>query len=120
MIVTAYDYFTYAKEALSLGVSDYLLKPAKREQIVALLQRLTNEIVTDRSKRTQELKLIEQVSHLRPLTENECTLMLMLETVQELDVLTLSRMLAIEMQFGSAVVIAFPDVKDEKGAKTRI
>ncbi|MFP3122065.1 response regulator [Ectobacillus funiculus] len=114
VIVTAYDYFTYAKEALSLGVSDYLLKPAKREQIVALLQRLTNEIVTDRSKRTQELELIEQVSHLRPLTENECTLMLMLETVQELDVLTLSRMLAIEMQFGSAVVISFPDVKDEK------
>lgn len=114
VIVTAYDYFTYAKEALSLGVSDYILKPAKREQIVALLQRLTNEIIKDRSKRTQELELIEQVSHLRPLTENECTLMLMLETVQELDVLTLSRMLAIEMQFGSAVVIAFPDVKHEK------
>lgn len=114
VIVTAYDYFTYAKEALALGVSDYILKPAKREHIVVLLHRLTDEIVKERNKRIQELALIEQVSHLRPLTENECTLMLMLETVQALDVSALSRMLDMEIQFGSAVVIAFPDVKDEK------
>ncbi len=35
VLVTAYDYFAYAKEALSLGVKEYIVKPAKREQLVA-------------------------------------------------------------------------------------
>jgi two-component system response regulator YesN len=108
IIVTAYDYFTYAKEAISLGVKEYILKPAKKEQIISLLQKLTNEIEVEHLKKLQELESIENLSHLRPLTENECTLMIMFNTVQELKFEDLSQMLDLEIKFGYAKVILLP------------
>src|ERR1700730_7412746 len=36
IIVTAYDYFHYAREALHVGAKDYLLKPVKRDKLVEL------------------------------------------------------------------------------------
>ncbi|WP_088067371.1 response regulator [Gottfriedia luciferensis] len=115
-IVTAYDYFTYAQEAISLGVKDYILKPAKREHIISLLQKMTSEIEEDHKKRLQELESIENLSLIRPLTENECTLMLMFNTVQELNVNQLSRILGFEIEVGYANVIKFPKeiLQDEK------
>lgn len=38
-IVTGYDDFSYAQQAIRLGVSEYLLKPVFPENIAALLQR---------------------------------------------------------------------------------
>ncbi|PEL11973.1 response regulator [Bacillus sp. AFS017336] len=107
-IVTAYDYFTYAQEAISLGVKDYILKPAKKDHIISLLQKMIDEIEDDHKKRLQELEAIENLSLIRPLTENEYTLMLMFNTVQELNVNQLSGILGFEMEYGYASVIKLP------------
>jgi two-component system, response regulator YesN len=50
IIVTAYHYFNYAKEALSLGVDEYITKPAPVETVVATVQRVINVIETRRAK----------------------------------------------------------------------
>lgn len=34
IIITAYDKFSYAKEAINLGVMEYLTKPVKRQAVV--------------------------------------------------------------------------------------
>ncbi|PFM79854.1 DNA-binding response regulator [Bacillus sp. AFS077874] len=107
-IVTAYDYFTYAQEAISLGVKDYILKPAKKDHIISLLQKMIDEIEEDHKKRLQELEAIENLSIIRPLTENEYTLMLMFNTVQELNVSQLSSILGFEIELGYANVIKLP------------
>jgi len=39
IILSGYDQFDYARQALRLGVMDYLLKPVKIEQIVAAVER---------------------------------------------------------------------------------
>ena len=44
IIVTAYHYFNYAKEALSLGVDDYITKPAPMETVVATVRRIIGQI----------------------------------------------------------------------------
>ncbi|PGS51674.1 response regulator [Bacillus sp. AFS041924] len=107
-IVTAYDYFTYAQEAISLGVKDYILKPAKKDHIISLLQKMIDEIEDDHKKRSQELEAIENLSLIRPLTENEYTLMLMFNTVQELNMTQLSGILGFEIKLGYASVIKLP------------
>lgn len=44
VIISAYDKFDYAREALRAGAVDYLLKPVRPEQLVALLKRLCVEL----------------------------------------------------------------------------
>lgn len=107
VLISAYDYFSYAQEAISLGVKDYLLKPAKREQIMELLKKLLAEIEREKKQRKDELELKEKVSHLLPLVENELSIMLMLEHVQEVDLRRLTKMLELDVQAGFTMVISF-------------
>lgn len=47
-LLTGYDYLDYAIQAVKIGVDDYLLKPASRDDIQALLLHLVESIQKDR------------------------------------------------------------------------
>ncbi|MHA6529918.1 response regulator [Paenibacillus sp. BAC0078] len=107
IVLTAYDYFTYAQEALSLGAKEYFLKPAKREQLIEVFQRLLNEIEQENHLRMQELEMRHKVSQLLPLAENELALMLMLDQTVDTNADQLSEWLDIPLTRGCAIVAAF-------------
>lgn len=44
VIVTAYDEFSYAKKAISLGVKDYLLKPVSRKELISMVQEIRRNL----------------------------------------------------------------------------
>ncbi len=44
ILVSAYDSFEYAKEAMRFGIKDYILKPGRRQEIVKTLLRVSKEI----------------------------------------------------------------------------
>jgi len=44
IIISGYDEFEYAKEAISLGVSDYLVKPFSPEELKNVIDKLKTEI----------------------------------------------------------------------------
>ena len=46
IIITAFNYFDYAKKALSIGVSDYLLKPFSNDEFVNSVNKVINKINT--------------------------------------------------------------------------
>lgn len=50
IIMSAYDKFDYAKEAINLGVMEYLNKPVDREKIVQVLKKAMHDIDRDREK----------------------------------------------------------------------
>ncbi|AJY74225.1 response regulator transcription factor [Paenibacillus beijingensis] len=108
VLVTAYDYFSYAQEALSLGVKEYIVKPAKRTHVVETLKRLVEELDSERSKRTEELELRHTVSRLIPLAENELALMIMVHQIVDADAGQLAEWLDFPLDGGCAVVVAFP------------
>ncbi len=56
IIVTAYHYFNYAKEALSLGAADYITKPASPETVVATVERVIANLESEhfRERLTEE------------------------------------------------------------------
>ncbi|WP_310832276.1 helix-turn-helix domain-containing protein [Paenibacillus pedocola] len=108
VMITAHDYFSYAKEGLLLGVKDYLLKPARREEVADVLKQLIAEIQEEKRRRHEQLEQQERLAHLLPLAENELTLMLMLEYVQEIELEQLAGLLNLQWSKGYAMVLSFP------------
>jgi len=68
IIISAYEKFSYAHEALSLGASAYLLKPVNSEELLLHAKRAFEEIESHRLAMTQQSflqwsRLADEVSH---------------------------------------------------------
>lgn len=114
LIVSAYDYFHFAREALRLGAVDYLLKPVKRDQMVDVLLRLKKEIAAERQRRQGELLRKEHLRQLRPLAEAE--LACLLERGENAGrIRDLLEMLEVRFDAGLSMVVGLgdPAVVDE-------
>lgn len=62
IILTAYDNFNYAQKALKAGADDYILKPARPEDIVEAVKKHQNKFRTNRNIRRLETdNLIHQI-----------------------------------------------------------
>lgn len=48
ILVSAYDSFDYAKQAMQLGVKEYILKPSKKEETIQAILRVKDELEQDR------------------------------------------------------------------------
>lgn len=58
IILTAYEDFGYAQQSIQIGVSDFLLKPIKREKLKSALQII-------RSKIDEDLNIQQEYSHMQ-------------------------------------------------------
>lgn len=70
LILTAYDNFDYAKEALRLGAVDYLMKPINKKVIVERLTGMMHMIDQERQKRRDDLLVKEKMEAVIPIIEN--------------------------------------------------
>ena len=87
MIITAYEYFQYAKEAVNLGVSEYLLKPINKNSIIKTLQEAGTVIRSRRDRLKQETALVEKISKILPNMEGQFiySRLVQSELVEDLD-----------------------------------
>lgn len=49
IILTGYSDFTYAKEAISLGVDDFILKPVDEDELINALKKISEKIISQRN-----------------------------------------------------------------------
>lgn len=71
IIVTAYDYFNYAKEAIEYNVKQYILKPFKREDFTLKIRDALEYLKHIQDKRRRELELKEKLYSIKPVVKNE-------------------------------------------------
>lgn len=62
IILSGHDEFEYAQKAISLGVTDYLLKPVTVQQLQAALQKLARQLDKERKELAELKKLQEQMA----------------------------------------------------------
>lgn len=64
LITTAHDDFHYVREAISLGVMDYLLKPLKSEQLKTAVDKCIQKLQEESKKHQKEMTLRQNISSL--------------------------------------------------------
>lgn len=70
IVMSAYDKFDYAKEAIRLGVLEYITKPMEKTRIIAVLKKAMEQIDRERNKRSNDLLIREKLENVRPIIES--------------------------------------------------
>ncbi|CAM4012596.1 response regulator [Cohnella lubricantis] len=79
VIMSGYNEFTYAQKALTLGASDYLLKPSRRQEILNTVLNLTKKIDENRRQQLYLEKLQAGFRESLPLLRDRTLSRLVLE-----------------------------------------
>lgn len=73
-LLTGFSEFEYARRAVQLGVSEYLLKPFTEEELMECLHKMKQKILERRelSRQSRQNSLFAVSQFLRELTDGEC------------------------------------------------
>lgn len=72
VILSAYNLFSYAQEAIRLNVFDFLIKPIQLEEIQKIISRLSMEIQQQEESLETYTRQMEKLKSIRPLLESDC------------------------------------------------
>ncbi|MGN0301181.1 MAG: response regulator, partial [Lachnospiraceae bacterium] len=113
IVLTAYDKFDYAKEAINLGVMEYINKPFNQQAIVDVINQAVKELDLRREKRRNELRTKERLETVVPIIENGFVFSLILHEHFEEDISNYKNLLGIEAEYGFMMVIVFGDSQQD-------
>ncbi|MDO4492112.1 MAG: response regulator [Lachnospiraceae bacterium] len=106
IIMTAYDRFDYAKEALNLGVEEFLNKPFNDRIITELMNRCMKKIDSRRKQLSDSLRIQEKMESVIPVIENGFIYsMIFADDTNEEDVENYRNLLDVEEEYGCMLVI---------------
>lgn len=66
IIISGFNEFSYAQQAISLGVSSYLLKPIPEEELKAELESVMKDLENERKNRTYHALMKQQINKNSP------------------------------------------------------
>ena len=69
IVLTGYRNFDYARKALNLGVTRFLLKPSKMEEIEEALTFVTNQL---QERQKESLEIIDEEKETKESLEDQC------------------------------------------------
>ena len=69
LVITAYDYFDYAKESVSLGAEEFLLKPVKEARFTEAMEKIVRRIGQSQKKIREQLEQQEKLKLAVPVIE---------------------------------------------------
>lgn len=70
VMLTAFDEFNYAKEALSLGAAEYLLKPLRPKDLLDTLRLAVEKVVERKRKQQEEAEIRKNLEQAMPFIKN--------------------------------------------------
>jgi YesN/AraC family two-component response regulator len=71
VILTAYNYFEYAKRGIKIGVSDYLLKPYSDEEFLESINGIMDKIEERNNSKEPAEELVDEVSDYKNSNNSE-------------------------------------------------
>ncbi len=108
LILSSYNRFEYAQEAVKLGVEDFILKPAKVGTLKAALEAAAEKLEMVKKDREDNSFLQQKIEEVRPLVESECIYALIGEKTEK-EIKSSMDFLGYEVKSGFCFVIEFKD-----------
>ncbi len=109
IVMSAYDKFDYAQEAINLGVLEYLHKPVNQKKIVEVLERALHIIDVQRARRSDDLRIKEKLEIVVPMIENGLVSSILLQENFSEDADKYMDLLGIQEQHGFMVILEYGD-----------
>lgn len=101
IMVSAFNTFEYAKEVMQEGVKEYILKPSRKEEVLAALKRVKADLLEQQKQQVME----ENYSRALSLMESSWLSSLLLEQVEDLYLEEWSELL--NFQIGMGLIVLF-------------
>jgi two-component system response regulator YesN len=114
IVLSAYDKFDYAKEAVNLGVLEYMNKPFTSKSICEVLDRAMKRIDSRRKKRSDDLMIREKMETVTPIIENGFIYAIMFQDHFAEDVENYKQLLGLKAEYGCMLALVMGD--DQQGS----
>ena len=105
IVLTAYDKFEYAKEAIRLSVFEFLTKPVNRLVFADVLRRAMGKVDSERKARSNALKTRERMENMLPVLENSFVYLLLMQNNDTATYARLFDILGIDSRFATVMVL---------------
>lgn len=96
IMVTAYDTFTYAKQAIKLGVKDYILKPSKASEINTIVGQVIEQIKQEKELNKNQVKQNLHFEKSKRIIETDMITQLLFDHVHDVHIDMVMEMLEIK------------------------
>lgn len=116
IIITAYDKFSYAQEAVNLGVMEFIMKPVNKKKILETCVKAMHQVEEARQKLSDDLRIREKLEIVIPMIESGFIYNILQED-SDPSGSGYAEMLDIQKPYGFLVVLEFGD-SIEGGAMT--
>ena len=105
-VISAYDKFDYAKEAISLGVERYLMKPIAKNTVISIVEEAVEKVDSKRQQRSDLLKIQEKLETVIPVVENGFISNILIQNDWQ-DAEYYSQLLEVTEEYGYVMVFQF-------------
>lgn len=112
VVITAYDKFNYAKEAVNLGVMEFLTKPVNKKVIVEICSKAMAKVDEARKKRSDDLRIREKLETVVPMIESGYINNLLLQDDFQTYQDNYRQLLDIPQDYGFMIVVEFGDTEE--------
>jgi two-component system response regulator YesN len=112
IVMTAYDKFDYAKEAINLGVLEYMNKPIDRVKIAEVVRRAMRQIDREREKRSNDLMIREKLETVIPVLESGFIYEILLREHFAEDIESYRNMLGITQNYAYMMTVVYGDSQE--------
>lgn len=110
IFITAYDEFEYAKKALQIGAAEYLLKPVKPDEIIALLAKTIDILEREKQKKLREEELLASFKEAGDMLKSGIIVSMLMGNLEDMAILKSQAKLLGIKELPSAIMVILPDV----------
>ena len=113
IVISAYDRFSYAQDAINLGAMEYLTKPVNKKKIVETTSRAMEIVDGARKKRSDDLRIREKLETVIPMIEGGFIYNILLQDEPMSYGGNYKELLNITQDYGFLILIEFGDSIEE-------
>ena len=106
-VISAYDKFDYAKDAIDLGVEKYLTKPISKGKIISVVEEATAKVDKVRDQRSNLLKIQEKLETVIPVVESSYVSALLFQKEMQAADYYQACFMILHMHTGFVMVVQF-------------